>query len=682
GVIVTEDSNVTVNVNSSTLTANKNGVADQYILALRENAVTITMDKNTVLNTNSGYLKGFAEDQTITVPAAYVDELGLEGYAANIDVTAGVATVLGNAVVKIGNTYYGSLKSALEAAKTNDVITLLADITLNEMLTVNTAVTIDGTNGDSVYTITSTAKKAFEVNASATFHNVAIVNNAADGRCIDTRTGNITLKLENVTLTAENGASQPLNIGGSGSNITVVITDSTIIAGTGYAITTWNPVTMSIANSDISGWAALNIKGASNSIGSAGSAITVKDSTITGTNTYNGTSDGFSVITVEDKNVTIKIQGNSTITANKTGEANQFVIDLNAHQGVTVNMDATVTVESNDGYLAGYVAGQTIKLPEAVASAITAENYTYETADGVITVTGTVSSAPTETGFTGANMTIGKDLSMKYYVFVAEEHVGKEITVRFTVNGNEAVEEVQTPDASGEYAFVVKIYPQMLADNIKAEILVDGVVLESATKDNYSAKQYLLDLMALNPNNEKLKTLISNILVYGEETQKYRGEYNSENPILDEATKAIITPTSKTPTVNSALLTDSTSTVGTKFYQSGIYISNTNKLYFTFVSNDIDNVSVKINGKDVEYQKYTTIEGVGDVYIVFTDELYANQLDANHYAVSLYDGDTLVQLYNYCAQDYVYAMKDHATAGAITVALYNYVKAAVDYFEW
>ena len=55
---------------------------------------------------------------------------------------------LDSAVAKIGETYYGSLKDAVEKATPGDEINLLKDVTLTETLEINKMITIDGKKSD------------------------------------------------------------------------------------------------------------------------------------------------------------------------------------------------------------------------------------------------------------------------------------------------------------------------------------------------------------------------------------------------------------------------------------------------------------------------------------------------------------------------------------------------------
>ena len=68
-----------------------------------------------------------------------------------------------------------SLQEALASAESGDVITLDADFTVSQTLTVGTAVTIDG-NG---HTISTTASKAFMISADLTLRNVNLSGNGS-----------------------------------------------------------------------------------------------------------------------------------------------------------------------------------------------------------------------------------------------------------------------------------------------------------------------------------------------------------------------------------------------------------------------------------------------------------------------------------------------------------------------
>ena len=217
------------------------------------------------------------------------------------------------------------LKTALDAGKS---VLLTSDIELKEnmVLTGSGTLTIESF-GNKVYTVSNkTTKKTFEVHSSGellklTFKNVNITNSytGIEGRCIDTRTNNIELTLENVELTATGGANtQVLNIGGSKGINKVTINNSTITANaSGYGVVTFNPVDLMVNNSTISGYSALYFKGVNSSEGSQNSVVIVKNKSVLQGTSHLG--ETFGVMTFEDHNITVNVE-NSTIYANLTQE--------------------------------------------------------------------------------------------------------------------------------------------------------------------------------------------------------------------------------------------------------------------------------------------------------------------------------------------------------------------------
>ncbi len=242
-------------------------------------------------------------------------------------------------VAKIGNTEYGTLLEAIKAAETGATIELLENVDLSSAVTgkyrlpISKSLTINGKNH-----VIKIGGRGFGVGVDATskidvtFKNLTIKNTSSGARCIDTR-GNIgSLTLDGVTLNTNGvsgGYTQPLTIGGNQADAaTVIITNSTIQtndAGTAYyAITTFNPVNMTISNSTLKGWACIYAKGADSSAGSARSTFTIDNSNIVSSNAYSGESNAFGAFMTEDNNVTIEVT-NSEITLNNSGDQIQAI---------------------------------------------------------------------------------------------------------------------------------------------------------------------------------------------------------------------------------------------------------------------------------------------------------------------------------------------------------------------
>lgn len=318
---------------------------------------------------------------------------------------------IGNGISFNGSVYEISSADGLAAALSNNKVTevkIVEDIEYSGELWIMKDLTIDLNN----HTIEGTSSRFIRV-ASETedvidvvIKNGTILNNVNGGRCVETRSGNVALELNSVVLsTPEKGANQPLTIGGSGENITVdIINNSTISTNhiNGYAITTFNPVTMNITDSEVTGWIALNIKTANGSLGSAGSVFNVTNSTLSGTNEVTeGSTNNSTTIMIEDKNVTINVDSESTVKAVSTNSNYAYLVVLGnggnnestnaAITGTEVTIEGHLALEGeNASYFNPYqvnLTGNTIKFPESYATGISEEGWSVsDPVDGLITV--------------------------------------------------------------------------------------------------------------------------------------------------------------------------------------------------------------------------------------------------------------------------------------------------------
>ena len=254
----------------------------------------------------------------------------------------------------IGTVSYATFSEAYANANAGDTITLVANITLSEIIKIEKPITLNlGT-----YTVTSSAKKAFELYADATIINGTI---AGACRCIDTRKA-VNLTLENVTLIADKYYSeysnqQPLTIGGNEDGTVVTMNNVTINAGTqGYDITSFVKTTFNATDCTFIGYIGLFVK--------AGSENSV----------FNFANCDFTVdISKND------VEGNATALI--TVEASSVAINLDA--------ESTVTLIGNHTYIA-YVADiktVVVTLPSAYASDVVKSEYAViDNANGTITV--------------------------------------------------------------------------------------------------------------------------------------------------------------------------------------------------------------------------------------------------------------------------------------------------------
>lgn len=251
-----------------------------------------------------------------------------------------------------------SLKQALKDGETeinlkNDIV-LSTDVKTHPTRKVGLEVKGEGTiiiNGNG-YTLSSPLTVAMELRANP-FKTVKVVLNDITviglERAIDTRSKGITLELNKTNLSVTKaGNYQALTIGGSAGAITVDINDNSVIDGGkyGYGIITFNPVNMTIDDSTVKGYAALYLKSADSSEGSAGSVITITNSKIESNSSSDDETSNFGTIVFEDTNIKVNII-DSIIKATNTGKAIQTPFMSGQYKNPSLDVNNVVTTSGN-----------------------------------------------------------------------------------------------------------------------------------------------------------------------------------------------------------------------------------------------------------------------------------------------------------------------------------------------
>ena len=272
---------------------------------------------------------------------------------------------------------YETLRAAVDAAEAGHTIKLLADITLEggyadatEGLRIEKAITLDGDNhtincGDFKNGIRLYNPENISEEYRQTINNVTIINEVAAGRCVDTRQGNIILRIHNSSLIAQNGNTQPLTIGGYEPIKAVTLNAMTIDAGNdGYAVINFvapKQFITTAGRTSISGFAAFYVK-------ADGTLINIGQGTHTGASNHSGSSNDFATIVLESDNNTINVDGsNAFVYAKAEGESAQaaFIIngDNNKIDIKPANGNGGVVLEGENAYWAlinGNVTGTEI----------------------------------------------------------------------------------------------------------------------------------------------------------------------------------------------------------------------------------------------------------------------------------------------------------------------------------
>lgn len=266
---------------------------------------------------------------------------------------------------------------------------------------------------------------------------------------------------------------------------------------------------------------------------------------------------------------------------------------------------------------------------------------------------------PKETAISGASLQIGSDLSMKYYVTLADAIDPSRLSMRFTMNGKTSV--TSDYEIIGErYVFTfLGIAPQMMGDNITAELLLDGEVI--CVKDNYSVKANLLSILEKS-DDEALDVLIADLINYGASAQKYVG-YNTDALVNEGLT---LEGSTIIPTEEDLNRSATESLDKDRFAVAvGVRFDYANKIYVKLNLPSTDGVSVYINSEKADITHYS-----GNTYIAYSSDIRTTDFDTEYY-ISIVYGGVEIQNVTYSVNSYAYTMYEDAAIGELALALYR-----------
>ncbi len=637
--------------------------------SLAENYVSDTVDKIgvTLGEYNSDKLVNAAE---LMLP--FVDSEGEEiAYVAKVSSDEYEAS------------FYESLVDAIAAAKSGATVTLLDNVTVNEIIGVDKELTFEGKG----FTVTATARKAFEItNANdepiyVTFNNINIINTATGGRCIDTRNDYIAVVVNDSYLAATKSVgtnkAQPITVGGYDTEGTVIILNGTKVEAdnAAYAIISFVMSMIQVnEGSELIGYTGIFMKE-----GSAGSMVEVNDSTITATNKVNGKSNNFAAIVLRDDEIQVALMG-ATVNANANSDAKQAVVSFLGHTAeLIVDSETVINLNGESAcVLSGIASGQKISITnEEIAAIVNAElaaaGCTLDSEGNVVLVA----------EICQVMLTLGESLGMQFQVYVNPEFIGNgKVIGRFTMNGVSVV--LNSGDlGNGYFVFgYAGIAPQYMGKGIDVEIIIkaeDGTETVVTELAGYTAKknlEYLLTLTAdeLGAESEEqlaaLHTLIADTLAYGAAAQKYT-DTDADKLVTD----GVDVEASEWEEVTETDTTLTESNGKTYFTAAGVRFEYVNRLYFKFKAEDIYSTTLTVN--DTEYTVDDFISCGDGVYMIYTDEIFAYAAIEGIYNVELSDASGYTQTLTYSIKSYVAAMQNDAEMGELARAFYNYCKSAL-----
>lgn len=246
-----------------------------------------------------------------------------------------------------------TLKNALTNVTDETIVNITKDIKVTNkiQITGKGQISING-NGHTISGDSNSTDRIFELHAEdgntntlkVNFNDLTIINAKNDSRGIDTRTDNIILNLNKITIKNTGGGNnQPLTIGGTDTGTTIVnIRNSNLnTSNSGYAIITFVKTNLNIDNSTIQGWSALYFKE-----GSSGSNVKVTKSQLIGINNHNGISNTFGTIAFDTTDVVVEII-DSEIKAIGKGDAFQGIIATDEKIAKDEKAQNTVIISGN-----------------------------------------------------------------------------------------------------------------------------------------------------------------------------------------------------------------------------------------------------------------------------------------------------------------------------------------------
>lgn len=274
------------------------------------------------------------------------------------------------------------------------------------------------------------------------------------------------------------------------------------------------------------------------------------------------------------------------------------------------------------------------------------------------------------------NLALTNNIDILFWADI-DESTAKESDTYMTFNGGEPVSYDGMRSSEGTSYAVYRytdVLPQNMADAVTARLYVDGELTDTRT---YSVKEYCQSILS-GTGNATLKTLVSDLLVYGAAAQKYLGETESAhvtNGVTGMTASAAPTEISTLTdaTVNDDLSREATASVDV----AGLVLDNSIRLYFEFTLPQYDDLSVYtarllLNGR-VEEAPIVEENGVYRAY--FSDILASEIFTAGK--VSVQENDRRIsQTVSYSISNYLDTVFNDNTADSalkeLTAAIYNY----------
>ena len=296
---------------------------------------------------------------------------------------------------------------------------------------------------------------------------------------------------------------------------------------------------------------------------------------------------------------------------------------------------------------------------EELPAALEAKNYTFiEVETDLIP----------DTRIIGQSISVGENFAMNVYVEVVDEHVPQ---MQFTMGETVVVAEGVLVNAKlNKYVYRMdNIAAYDLATECSIRLFIEEKEIDSML---YSIEAYL-NALSKKEISDDLKTLIADIVVYGQAAEAYVGKKGGIQTI-EGLSATQYTGLTETDYKKSASLND-----GIEITSVNVVCADVNSLAIRFTSTIEGTPTVKINGNVVAF---TEVEAGSGVYEIKSKALYVAGCD-DRFKVTISVDDNVVQTLIYSVESYVYEKQNSSnqTEAKYAKALYNCSLALKAYAE-
>ena len=411
---------------------------------------------------------------------------------------------------------------------------------------------------------------------------------------------------------------------------------------------------------------------------------------------------------VSDGGSTITLEYYSTIRDQYWNESRTFTINTTGckHENTTTHnkVNATCATPGHEAYVScddcgAVISGVNAEIPTTphnmthynkIPATPTEEgrieywecsicNNKYSDAEGTQLTTNLVLPAyGKELELTGATLSLGDSISLNFYANKngLDESKYEKPYIRVIVDGKETT--VKGVEKDGEYVFAFdKLAAHQMNKTIHVVLCAEslGVICSSKMVD-YSIADYCYTLLGDNADDEKLRTLVVDILNYGAAAQTYAGDTGAlVNANLTAEQKAWASdeqPLTNVADKNNVIAANPTVT----WVSAGLNLSGNVTLRLKITASDVKDLTVKVKNFD---KCVATFEKISDgSYYVYIQGITFTQLNEN-LDITVYNGDTAVSnTLRYSIASYVHANQS-GNLGTFMKAMMKLGSSAIAY---